>query len=94
MTRTKLEVSRSGARRSRTRRATRSPVLAVLLLVICVLVLGAVELAVVFAGPVNPPWQVVLFPIGGWVYLAAGAVAWVRRPSNRLGAIMIVGALA
>src|SRR3954468_2831852 len=94
MTRTKLEVSRSAARRSRTRRATWSPVLAVLLLVICLLALGAVEVAVLFAGRVNPPWQVVLFPVVGWVYLAAGAVAWVRRPSNRLGAIMIFGALA
>jgi signal transduction histidine kinase len=66
----------------------------VLLLVICVLALGAIEIAVLFAGAVSPPWQVVLFPVVGWVYLAAGAVAWVRRPSNRLGAVMIVGALA
>jgi signal transduction histidine kinase len=66
----------------------------VLLLAICVLALGAIEIAVLYSGPVNPPWQVVLFPVVGWVYLAAGAVAWVRRPSNRLGAIMIVGALA
>jgi signal transduction histidine kinase len=69
-------------------------VIAVLLLVICVLALGAIEIAVLFAGAVSPPWQVVLFPVVGWVYLAAGAVAWVRRPSNRLGAVMIVGALA
>jgi signal transduction histidine kinase len=66
----------------------------VLLLVICVLALGAIEIAVLYSGEVNPPWQVVLFPVVAWVYLAAGAVAWVRRPSNRLGAIMIVGALA
>jgi signal transduction histidine kinase len=66
----------------------------VLLLVIWGLALGAIEIAVLFSGEVDPPWQVVLFPVVGWVYLAAGAVAWVRRPSNRLGAIMIVGALA
>lgn len=65
-----------------------------LLLVIWGLALGAIEIAVLFSGEVDPPWQVVLFPVVGWVYLAAGAVAWVRRPSNRLGAIMIVGALA
>ena len=65
-----------------------------LLLVIWGLALGAIEIAVLFSGEVAPPWQVVLFPVVGWVYLAAGAVAWVRRPSNRLGAIMIVGALA
>ena len=94
MTRTTLEVSRSSARGSRTRRGTRSPVLAVLLLAVSVLALGAIEIAVLFAGAVNPPWQVVLFPVVGWVYLAAGAVAWVRRPSNRLGAVMVVGALA
>src|SRR5436190_2065979 len=94
MTRTTLEVSRSAARRSRTPRGTRSPVLAVLFLAICVLALGAIEIAVLYAGAVSPPWQVVLFPVVGWVYLAAGAVAWLRRPSNRLGAIMIVGSLA
>jgi signal transduction histidine kinase len=66
----------------------------VLLLVISVLALGAIELAVLYAGDVDPPWQVVLFPVVAWVYLAAGAVAWLRRPSNRLGAIMIGGALA
>jgi signal transduction histidine kinase len=94
MTRTTLEGLRSAARRSRTRRAARSPVLAVALLAISVLALGAIEIAVLFSGAVSPPWQVVLFPVVAWVYLAAGVVAWLRRPSNRLGAIMIVGALA
>src|SRR5256885_14917600 len=85
--------SRSLARRGRTRRRTRSPVLAVLLLVVCVLALGAIELAVLYAGPVSPPWQVVLFPVVGWAYLVAGAGGWESRPSNRLGALMIVGGL-
>ena len=67
---------------------------AVLFLAACVLALGAVEIAVLFSGPVDPPWQVVLFPVVGWVYLAAGVTAWLRRPSNGMGPLMVIGALA
>lgn len=87
-------MARSAAGRRRTRLGARSPTLAVLFLAVCVLALGAVEIALLFSPPVDPPWQVVLFPVVGWVYLAAGVTAWLRRPSNRMGPLMVVGALA
>jgi signal transduction histidine kinase len=65
----------------------------VLFLAACVLALAALEVAILYSGEVEPPWQVVLFPAVGCVYAAAGTAAWVRRPSNRMGAVMIVGAL-
>lgn len=37
------------------------------------------------------PWVVALFPIMSLVYVAAGLFAWTRRPSSRLGLIMIFG---
>jgi len=55
--------------------------------------LGLVELALVLGEPVaGPRWVLALFPVVAWIYLAAGIVAWLRRPSNRLGAIMVAGA--
>jgi signal transduction histidine kinase len=40
------------------------------------------------------PGVLVLFPIIALIYLAAGVVAWWRRPSNRFGLLLIGGALA
>lgn len=37
------------------------------------------------------PWVVALFPTMALVYVAAGLAAWTRRPSSRLGLIMIFG---
>ncbi|HTU15200.1 MAG TPA: ATP-binding protein [Solirubrobacterales bacterium] len=37
------------------------------------------------------PWVVALFPAMALVYVAAGLAAWTRRPSSRLGLIMIFG---
>ncbi|GAB3197672.1 hypothetical protein GCM10027261_23490 [Geodermatophilus arenarius] len=39
-------------------------------------------------------WLLALFPAGGLVHLAAGLEAWRRRPSNRTGPIMVIGALS
>jgi signal transduction histidine kinase len=55
---------------------------------------GAVEMVLVVAEPVAPVWQLVLFLLVAWTYLAAGIVAWWRRPSNRMGAIMVAGCFA
>jgi hypothetical protein len=40
----------------------------------------------------EPPWQVLLLPLVAWVFLASGVVAWLRRPSNRMGPLLTAGA--
>ena len=54
-------------------------------------VLGVVEIALVVHGPLGPVWILVLFTVVGWVYVAAGLMAWWRRPSNRMGAVLVLG---
>ncbi len=50
-------------------------------------IVAAVELALFW--PVEGPlWLYSLFPLTGLIYLAAGLVAWWRRPSNRIGVII------
>jgi hypothetical protein len=57
--------------------------------------LAAVQVVLMYSGvPVAPPWQVLLLPILGLIYLGAGLVAWWRRPSNRIGALPRAGGLA
>jgi hypothetical protein len=58
--------------------------------------LGGVQMAVLAPGGPNvgPVWATELFPAAGFVYVTAGVVAWWRRPSNRLGTIMVVGGLS
>ena len=56
------------------------------------LVAGLVELALFYSGvPVAPPWAVVLFVVVAWVFVAAGTVAWLRRPANDMGLLMTAG---
>ena len=55
------------------------------------LLIGVLELAVTLAGPAGPAWAVAGFVLVAWVYLAAGITAWWRRPSNRIGAVMVLG---
>jgi signal transduction histidine kinase len=52
-----------------------------------------IEITLLVHGQVMPLWTLTLAPITGLVYAFAGAVAWSRRPSNRLGPIMTTGAL-
>jgi signal transduction histidine kinase len=94
MTGASIEGSPAGSKPRRTRLGPGSLRIAVLWLAAAVLALGGVEIVLLFAGAADPPWQVVLFPVVGWVYLATGVAAWLRRPSNRVGALLIVGALA
>jgi signal transduction histidine kinase len=57
--------------------------------------LGLVELAVVLSEPSwGPWWAVALWTVVAWIYLAAGVAAWLRRPSNRMGPLMVAGAFA
>jgi signal transduction histidine kinase len=77
-----------------TRLAIVRPRRAVLALsVATVLLLAWVEITLLVHGHLMPLWALVLAPITGLVYAFAGAVAWSRRPSNRLGPIMTTGAL-
>jgi hypothetical protein len=69
---------------------------ALTLLTVIAVLLGGVEIALLAQGGagarlVNPAQ---LFPETGLVYVAAGVVAWWRRPSNHLGTIMVVGGLS
>lgn len=56
---------------------------------------GAIEIATFnsHSAGIGPLWAADLFPVAGAVYVVAGAAAWWRRPSNRLGAIMVFGGL-
>jgi hypothetical protein len=59
------------------------------------LLLGFVELAIVLSEPSwGPRWAVAMWTAVAWIYLAAGVIAWLRRPSNRMGPLMIAGAFA
>ncbi len=55
---------------------------------------GAVELAVLASGPAHLAFEDALFVLVAGIYLAAGILAWWRRPSNRMGAIMLAGCFA
>ncbi len=66
--------------------------LAVTEVAVVALLAGLVELALFYSGvPVAPPWEVVLFVVAAWVYIAAGTVAWLRRPANDMGLLMTAG---
>lgn len=43
------------------------------------------------AGPIEPAWVLIAFPLLAVLYMLAGVVAWWRRPSNRVGAILLLG---
>ncbi|MEJ1153980.1 sensor histidine kinase [Microbacterium marmarense] len=53
---------------------------------------GLIELVLVFPGA-EYPGVMVLYTAVFWVYLAAGLVAWYRRPSNPMAALILAGAL-
>jgi signal transduction histidine kinase len=41
--------------------------------------------------PPAAPWVAALFPVVVVIYVGAGLVAWLRRPSSRLGLVMLLG---
>jgi signal transduction histidine kinase len=66
---------------------------ALLVIAVCALLLGFVQIAVGFANP-SLLWAVLLFTAVVWVWVAAGLVAWWRRPDNAIGALIVVGGLS
>ncbi len=72
----------------------RAPSMALILLAAAVVLTGGVEAALLAHDYDGPLFVVELFPVAGIIFAAAGLVAWERRPSNQLGAIMVVGGFA
>jgi signal transduction histidine kinase len=54
-------------------------------------ILLGVEIPILLAGPVEPSWVSLVLPVVGMIYVVVGCVAWDRRPSNRTGAVLIMG---
>ena len=68
---------------------------ALVLLAATAVLCAAVEIATFGqAAGVGSLWLADLYPAAGLVYVATGVVAWWRRPSNRLGAIMVFTGLS
>src|SRR5262245_22785165 len=66
---------------------------ALLQLALTAALLCAVETAIILAGPLTPAWVGTLFPVAAGVYFGFGLLAWMRRPSNHLGAVLTAGGL-
>jgi signal transduction histidine kinase len=56
---------------------------------VAALLLGLIELALMFTGPEpHQPWVAALFVAGAWAYAGAGVIAWLRRPGSLMGPLM------
>lgn len=55
--------------------------------------LGAVELIVVLAGPLAPTWVCLMVPLVAGLYVGVGVLAWLRRSSSDVGALLTIGAV-
>lgn len=66
------------------------------LLFLCAAVLGGsgLLLVVLITERDNPPWAYLLYSVASWIWLLAGVLAWWRRPSNGIGALLVLGGLA
>jgi signal transduction histidine kinase len=60
-------------------------------LAVVLLAFAGVEVVLMVEGPAGPLWAILLFPTYGLLYVAAGLFAWTRRPSNRMGALIVAG---
>lgn len=61
-----------------------------LLIAVAALFAAGAELVLMMQPPAAH-WAAALFPAGALVYVAAGLIAWTRRPSSRLGFLLVVG---
>ena len=53
------------------------------------LALTGVEVVLLVDGPAGPLWAILLFPADALLYVGVGLLAWTRRPSNRMGALLV-----
>lgn len=65
------------------------------LLILAAAVLGgsALLLVALITERSNPLWAYLLFSAASWIWLLAGVLAWWRRPSNGIGALLVLGCL-
>ena len=56
--------------------------------------LGGVEIVLLAASSAGQLWLLAGPVAVGGIYAAAGLVAWWRRPSNRIGALLVAGAVS
>ena len=73
---------------------SRSLRLTLSLLALAGLALAGTEMALFLAGPAAPAWLFLSFAAVGLLYVAAGVLAWRRRPSNRTGALLCLCGLS
>lgn len=84
----------SPGRRDRARLRSGTLRLAIGQLALGAVVLAGIEIALTDAGP-PIPWQLALsLPACALVFVSAGVVAWLRRPSNYIGALLCAGGYA
>ncbi|MEO6956626.1 MAG: histidine kinase, partial [Antricoccus sp.] len=68
--------------------------LALIVIAISAALLGGLQLAVGAAAPDNPMWAIAMLTGAFWIWVAAGVVAWWRRPTNATGALIVFGGLS
>lgn len=71
----------------------RSLDVALLMLATAIVLFAAIQLAAFAGAAGSHAGLAVAIPAGALIYAASGLIAWWRRPSNRLGAIMVGGAV-
>jgi signal transduction histidine kinase len=69
----------------------RSLRLAIMLLAGAAVLLATVEIITVLAGPLRPRWVALVLPATAAVYVGFGVLAWLRRPSSNIGALLVLG---
>jgi len=81
----------AAGRHDRARVRSGTLALAVALLALSAVLVAGIEIVLGFSQP-GIPWQFALMlPLCGSVFVAAGVIAWLRRPSNRIGALLVAG---
>lgn len=68
--------------------------LALVVILISAALLGGLQLAVGLAAPDDKTWALALFTGVFWIWVAAGVMAWWRRPTNAIGALIVFGGLS
>ena len=66
---------------------------ALVMIAVFAFLLGAVEVAIGLRAP-DTLWVVALFTDVFWIWVAAGVLAWWRRPHNNTGLLLVIGGVA